>query len=73
MITVRQLLDEKGHEVWSVGPEDPVLVALKLMAEEDIGAVLVLEAGVLVGIFSERDYARKVVQTEKANLEMRRQ
>jgi len=70
MITVRQLLDEKGNQVWAVEPDDAVLVALKTMSAQDIGAVLVLDAGVLVGIFSERDYARKVVQTEKANLDM---
>jgi len=61
MKTVKQLLDAKGHNVWIVAPDASVYEALKLMADKDVGALLVLEAGKLVGIISERDYARKVI------------
>jgi CBS domain-containing protein len=61
MKTVKQLLDAKGHEVWTIGPDASVYEALTLMADKDVGALLVLEAGKLVGIISERDYARKVI------------
>lgn len=61
MDTVRQLLQAKGHDIWAVTPESTVLDALKLMADKNIGAVLVIDRGNLVGILSERDYARKVV------------
>lgn len=67
MKTVRQLLATKGSEVVSVSPESNVLDALKLMAQREIGAVLVLEAGRLVGIMSERDYARKVILKGKSS------
>lgn len=61
METVRQVLERKGTAVWSVGPDATVLDALKVMAEHDVGAVLVMEGDRVLGIFSERDYARKVV------------
>ena len=67
MITVQQMLDRKGSVVWSVTPDATVLDALKLMAEKDIGAVLVLSAGKLTGILSERDYARKIILYGKAS------
>ena len=57
---VKMVLDSKGYEIYSVAPDTPVLDALKLMAEKGIGAVLVLEGDKVVGIMSERDYARKV-------------
>lgn len=60
MKTVSQLLQIKGAAVWSIGPEAWVIDALKLMAEKEIGALVVVEAGQVVGILSERDYARKV-------------
>ncbi len=69
MSTVRQLLRAKPPEIWTIGPEASVYEALELMAEKDIGAVLVLERGALVGIFSERDYARKVVLRGKTSRE----
>jgi CBS domain-containing protein len=62
MTTVGQVLDYKGHQVHSVTPGDTVFHALEIMAEKDVGALLVTNAsGKLVGIFSERDYARKVI------------
>lgn len=59
--TVSSILRYKGHHVWSVSPDDSVFQALRLMAEKSIGALVVLEGETLVGIASERDYARKVV------------
>ena len=64
-VKVKELLKEKGYDVWSVGPEATVLEALKVMAEKNIGAVLVIEGERLAGIFSERDYARKVALDAK--------
>lgn len=61
MRSVRQLLEAKAPEVFSIGPDAPVIDAIRLMAEKRIGAVLVMEQGRLVGILSERDYARKIV------------
>lgn len=67
MKTVQQLLESKRHGVASVAPETSVLDALRVMAEKEIGAVLVLDGDSLAGIFSERDYARKVVLQGKAS------
>lgn len=64
---VGELLSAKGTEVWSVTPEKTVLAALVLMAEKEVGALMVLEGETLVGIFSERDYARKVVLKDKSS------
>ncbi len=61
MMNVRQLLDRKGREVFSVPPDAPVLEAIRLMAERHVGALLVLQGSTLAGIVSERDYARKVI------------
>ena len=61
MRTVRHLLESKAPEVFAIGPDQPVLDAIKLMADKRIGAVLVMQAGRMVGILSERDYARKIV------------
>lgn len=61
MRTVRHLLESKAPEVFAIGPDQPVLDAIKLMADKRIGAVLVMHAGRLIGILSERDYARKIV------------
>ncbi len=60
-ITVRQLLREKGPAVWTVEPDASVFDALQLMADKNVGALPVMRDGQLVGIFSERDYARKVI------------
>lgn len=61
MSTVAQLLQEKGRAVWSIAPEATVYAALTLMAEKNVGALMVLEGSRVVGIISERDYARKVI------------
>jgi len=61
MRTVRHLLEAKAPEVFAIGPDEPVIDAIRLMAEKRIGAVVVMQAGRLVGILSERDYARKIV------------
>lgn len=61
MRTVRQLLEAKSPEVIAIGPDAPVIDAIRLMAERQIGALLVMEGPRLAGILSERDYARKVV------------
>lgn len=70
MRIVRDILQEKGSQVWAVTPETTVFDALDLMAEKNIGAVLVLAEGRLVGILSERDYARKVVLKGKASRDL---
>ena len=67
MATVRDMLKTKGFEIWSVAPDTTVYDALKLMADKNIGAVLVMEAGKVVGILSERDYARKIILLGKAS------
>jgi CBS domain-containing protein len=59
--TVGSILTHKGREVWSIDPGASVLQAIGLMAEKSIGAVLVIGDGQLLGIMSERDYARKVI------------
>lgn len=69
MKTVKRILDEKGHDIYAVSPNTLVYDALKLMRDKDIGALLVLERGKLAGIFSERDYARKVILQGKSSLE----
>src|SRR6516165_10123657 len=70
MTSVAQILRGKGHQVWSVSPSTLVYQALKLMAEKDVGALLVLEGDELKGIFSERDYARKVILAGKSSREI---
>ena len=67
MKTVRELLRRKGYEVWSIGPDDTVFDALKLMAEKNIGALLVIDTDKLMGVLSERDYARKVILVGKSS------
>src|SRR5210317_27340 len=66
-ITVEQLLQSKGSKVYSIGPDATVYDALKVFSEAKIGALPVLEDGKLVGIFSERDYARKIILEGKAS------
>lgn len=72
MITVRQLLARKGHSVHTIRPDASVLEALQLMAQYDVGALVVLgEGGEVVGLLSERDYARKVILRGKQSSETR--
>lgn len=67
MTTVRQLLEGKSPEVFAVGPDSAVIDAIRLMADKGIGAVLVMDGRALVGILSERDYARKVVLHDRSS------
>ncbi len=67
MITVRQLLGAKSPEIHAVAPDAAVVQAIRLMAEKGIGAVLVMEGPRLVGILSERDYARKIVLKDRSS------
>lgn len=67
MNIVKQILQTKGTQIWSIAPEASVFEALQLMAEKEIGALLVLENGEVAGIFSERDYARKVILRGKSS------
>ncbi len=61
MITVGELLDRKGHGIWSVTPQQTVFDAIKLMDEKGVGALTVVKDNILVGMISERDYARQVI------------
>ncbi|MBM3304655.1 MAG: CBS domain-containing protein [Candidatus Aminicenantes bacterium] len=61
MMTVKEILDQKGHTAWTISPGAKVLEALKLMAAKRVGALVVVENDEIVGIISERDYARKVI------------
>ena len=67
MKTVRELLANKGKNVYSISPDATVYEALVLMAEKDIGALLVIDDGKIVGIISERDYARKIAILSKTS------
>jgi CBS domain-containing protein len=67
--TVRQILQSKGNNIWSISPHASVYEALQLMADKDIGAVVVVEDDKLVGIFSERDYARRGILKGRASRE----
>jgi CBS domain-containing protein len=67
MKTMKQLLGESPRKPLSVVPDDSVITALELMAKHDVGAILVVEGDQLAGIFSERDYARKVILQGKSS------
>lgn len=69
MTNVRQILEMKGPEVWSTSPEATVYEALKIMADKNVGALVVLEGDQLKGVISERDYARKVILKGKFSKE----
>ena len=67
MRTVRQMMNEKAHRLLSIQPEHTVYDAILQMAEHDVGALIVLRGEQLVGIFSERDYARKIILDGKTS------
>ena len=67
MRTIEQLLQVKGSDIWSIAPQATTYNALQIMAEKNVGALLVIEKEKLVGIFSERDYARKVILKDKSS------
>lgn len=67
MKTVKQLLEAKRHKLISASPQDTVYEALKKMADYDVGALIVMEGEQLVGVFSERDYARKIILHGKSS------
>jgi CBS domain-containing protein len=69
MKTLQRVLEAKGDQVYSIGPDTSVFDALGEMLERDVGALIVLEDGKVVGIFSERDYARKIILAGKASRE----
>lgn len=69
MTTVATLLEKKGNRVVTISPEATVYAAIKLMDKEHIGALAVVEAGMLVGLISERDYARKVILRGRTSVE----
>ncbi len=67
MTLVSQILKKKGHDIHAVRPEDTVFDAVKMMAEKGVGALVVMDGEKLVGIISERDYARKIILEGKAS------
>jgi CBS domain-containing protein len=67
MATVKQLLQQRTGEVWTIDPDDTVFNAIKLMADKEIGSLLVMRAGRLLGILSERDYTRKVALMDRSS------
>ncbi|MGI9056462.1 MAG: CBS domain-containing protein [Pyrinomonadaceae bacterium] len=69
MKLVKHILETKGGDIWHIKPDESVLDAIKLMAEKKIGALLVMQDETLVGIVSERDYARKVILQGKSSRE----
>ena len=70
MKSLKQLIAAKGGQVWSIKPDATVFEALQLMAQKDIGALLVMDGPRLAGIMSERDYARKVILQGKSSQDM---
>lgn len=69
MMRVKHLLARKGFDIWSVDAEEPVLSAIQIMADRHVGALPVLRDGALVGVVSERDYARKVILLGRSSAE----
>lgn len=67
MPTIRELLSEKGNEVWSISPKATVYHGLEIMAERNVGALMVIDEGQILGIFTERDYCRKVILKGKSS------
>ncbi len=67
MLMVRDVLKSKDNNIWSVSPQETTYKALEIMADKNIGALLVIDEGKIVGVFSERDYARKVILKGKSS------
>jgi CBS domain-containing protein len=67
MHNIDTLLKDKGKDIWSIGPQETAFKALETMAQRNVGALLVIDKGKLIGIFSERDYARKVILKGKSS------
>lgn len=67
MNTVRHILQLKGNDLWTIAPQATVFDALRMMADKDVGALLVMEGDRLLGIISERDYSRKIILHGKAS------
>jgi CBS domain-containing protein len=70
MITVKDILQIKGHHIFSITPETTVYEALTMMADKNVGALVVIEGEIVAGIVSERDYARKVILHGKSSREL---
>lgn len=71
MSTVKNILSKKENQVYTISPEKTVFEALEIMSNEDIGALIVTEGNSVIGIFSERDYARKVILKGKSSKELK--
>ncbi|HDH34460.1 MAG TPA: CBS domain-containing protein, partial [Nitrospirae bacterium] len=69
MLKIKDVLQSKSSAIWSIEPDDMAYDAIELMAEKDIGALIVMDGGEVVGIFSERDYVRKVVLKSRSSRE----
>lgn len=69
MLRIKYLLATKPKTLWSVGPDEPVLQAIRLMSEKEIGALPIMQADKVIGIVSERDYARKVILMGRSSAE----
>jgi CBS domain-containing protein len=67
MTTVERLLQRKGHTVWSIPPDASVFEAVQLMADKRVGALMVVDQNELIGVISERDYAREIVLKDRAS------
>ena len=67
MLTIEKILRKKNMKLWSIGPNETAYKALEIMADKDIGSLLVIDKGELVGIFTERDYSRKVILKGKSS------
>ncbi len=69
--TVQNIIDDKGSDVWSIDADSSVFAALEVMADKNLGALVVMHAGDLVGIMSERDYARKIILMSRGSRDTR--
>lgn len=71
METIGQLLERKGRDIWSIGPDASVYESIQMMADKGVGALVVMEGKRVAGIISERDYARKVVLKDRSSRDTR--